>query len=100
MLYYHLIPQQVFGLPYINDTYSFKEFCISNVLYTFLLLQGLDMGGLQKEFFQLISEAVFDPSYGMFVTSEENRTIWINGMHHHLTKPVNAKDTFILRGGG
>ncbi|XP_072178584.1 probable E3 ubiquitin-protein ligase HERC4 [Diadema setosum] len=41
--------------------------------------QGLDMGGLQKEFFQLISEAVFKPSYGMFVTSEENRTIWING---------------------
>nr|XP_054753405.1 probable E3 ubiquitin-protein ligase HECTD2 [Lytechinus pictus] len=41
--------------------------------------QGLDMGGLQKEFFQLISEAVFNPSYGMFVSSEENRTIWING---------------------
>ncbi|XP_030851223.1 probable E3 ubiquitin-protein ligase HERC4 isoform X2 [Strongylocentrotus purpuratus] len=41
--------------------------------------QGLDMGGLQKEFFQLISEAVFNPSYGMFVSSSENRTIWING---------------------
>lgn len=41
--------------------------------------QGLDMGGLQKEFFQLISEAVFNPSYGMFVISEENMTVWING---------------------
>ncbi|XP_022089847.1 ubiquitin-protein ligase E3A-like [Acanthaster planci] len=41
--------------------------------------QGLDMGGLQKEFFQLITEAVFDPKYAMFTVLEESRTLWING---------------------
>ncbi|XP_072018753.1 probable E3 ubiquitin-protein ligase HECTD2 [Amphiura filiformis] len=41
--------------------------------------QGLDMGGLQKEFFQLIAESVFDPSYGMFTYSEESRNLLING---------------------
>ncbi|XP_066286892.1 probable E3 ubiquitin-protein ligase HECTD2 [Branchiostoma lanceolatum] len=41
--------------------------------------QGLDMGGLQKEFFQMITESVFDPNYGMFVYLEESRSLWING---------------------
>ena len=42
------------------------------------------MGGLQKEFFQLIAESVFDPAYGMFTYSEESRNLWINGMYHNL----------------
>ncbi|EDV24576.1 uncharacterized protein TRIADDRAFT_56514 [Trichoplax adhaerens] len=40
--------------------------------------QGLDMGGLQKEFFHLIVDCIFDPSYGMFTYIEESRKFWID----------------------
>ncbi|XP_062508661.1 probable E3 ubiquitin-protein ligase HECTD2 isoform X2 [Corticium candelabrum] len=40
--------------------------------------QGLDMGGLQKEFFHLIVDAVFDPAFGMFVYSDETHCFWFN----------------------
>lgn len=36
------------------------------------------MGGLQKEFFHLIVDCIFDPSYGMFKYIEESRTLWID----------------------
>ena len=32
--------------------------------------QGMDMGGLQKEFFQIIIDTVFNPDYGMFHPSQ------------------------------
>ncbi|XP_071801445.1 probable E3 ubiquitin-protein ligase HECTD2 [Asterias amurensis] len=54
--------------------------------------QGLDMGGLQKEFFQLITEAVFDPKYAMFTFVEESRTLWINGAS------LESRDEFELVG--
>ncbi|XP_071955318.1 probable E3 ubiquitin-protein ligase HECTD2 [Antedon mediterranea] len=41
--------------------------------------QGLDMGGLQKEFFQLLTASIFEPSYGMFLETDETRLLWING---------------------
>ncbi|XP_068730532.1 ubiquitin-protein ligase E3A-like [Montipora capricornis] len=40
--------------------------------------QGLDMGGLQKEFFHMIVEAIFDPGYGMFTYIEESQSVWLN----------------------
>jgi ubiquitin-protein ligase E3 A len=40
--------------------------------------QGLDMGGLQKEFFHLIVDAVFDPNYGMFIYLEDTHCFWFN----------------------
>ena len=36
------------------------------------------MGGLQKEFFHLIVDYIFDPSYGMFTYIEESRKLWID----------------------
>jgi ubiquitin-protein ligase E3 A len=38
----------------------------------FLGEEGIDQGGVQKEFFQLIVRSIFDPAYGMFVTTKEN----------------------------
>lgn len=35
--------------------------------------EGIDEGGLQKEFFQLIIEQLFDPQYGLFVFDEDSR---------------------------
>ncbi|KER27893.1 hypothetical protein T265_05172 [Opisthorchis viverrini] len=40
--------------------------------------QGVDEGGLSREFFQLIIEKVFDPVYGMFVANDELGTYWFN----------------------
>jgi ubiquitin-protein ligase E3 A len=40
--------------------------------------QGIDEGGLSKEFFQLIVEEIFNPDYGMFVHCPETHTFWFN----------------------
>ena len=40
------------------------------------------MGGLQKEFFHLIVDAVFDPAFGMFVYSDETHCFWFNSNEH------------------
>eukprot|EP01028_Stygiella_incarcerata_P003129 TRINITY_DN1593_c0_g1_i1.p1 TRINITY_DN1593_c0_g1~~TRINITY_DN1593_c0_g1_i1.p1 ORF type:complete len:683 (-),score=147.33 TRINITY_DN1593_c0_g1_i1:167-2215(-) len=39
---------------------------------------GVDAGGVQKEFFQIIVRKIFDPSFGMFTYSEETRSFWFN----------------------
>ncbi|KAJ8298474.1 hypothetical protein KUTeg_025005 [Tegillarca granosa] len=40
--------------------------------------QGLDEGGVSKEFFQLVIEEIFNPDFGMFTYSEETRQFWFN----------------------
>eukprot|EP00727_Mastigamoeba_balamuthi_P004670 m51a1_g14200 putative ubiquitin ligase (752) ;mRNA; r:138249-141205 len=39
---------------------------------------GLDHGGVQKEWFQLVIQSIFDPMFGMFVLNERTRTFWFN----------------------
>lgn len=38
--------------------------------------QGIDEGGVSKEFFQLIVEEIFNPDYGMFIYQEDTKTVW------------------------
>lgn len=40
--------------------------------------EGVDEGGVQKEWFQLLVKELFDPKYGMFIVDEETRTQWFN----------------------
>ncbi|XP_029050522.1 ubiquitin-protein ligase E3A isoform X1 [Osmia bicornis bicornis] len=40
--------------------------------------QGVDEGGVSKEFFQLIVEEIFNPDYGMFITQEDTQMTWFN----------------------
>lgn len=40
--------------------------------------QGIDEGGVSKEFFQLVIEQIFNPDYGMFQIQEETQTVWFN----------------------
>ncbi|CAD7081216.1 unnamed protein product [Hermetia illucens] len=40
--------------------------------------QGIDEGGVSKEFFQLIVEQIFNPDYGMFIYQEDTKTVWFN----------------------
>ncbi|XP_037810673.1 ubiquitin-protein ligase E3A isoform X2 [Lucilia sericata] len=40
--------------------------------------QGIDEGGVSKEFFQLIVEELFNPDFGMFTHQEDTNTMWFN----------------------
>lgn len=40
--------------------------------------QGIDEGGVSKEFFQLVVEEIFNPDYAMFVIQNETQTVWFN----------------------
>lgn len=40
--------------------------------------QGIDEGGVSKEFFQLVVEEIFNPDYGMFTLNEDMQTMWFN----------------------
>ncbi|KAI9478074.1 MAG: hypothetical protein EXX96DRAFT_619024 [Benjaminiella poitrasii] len=44
----------------------------------FLGEEGVDEGGVQKEFFQLIVREIFDPKYGLFTFNEESRLCWFS----------------------
>eukprot|EP00929_Paragymnodinium_shiwhaense_P025350 TRINITY_DN15354_c0_g1_i1.p1 TRINITY_DN15354_c0_g1~~TRINITY_DN15354_c0_g1_i1.p1 ORF type:complete len:941 (+),score=279.73 TRINITY_DN15354_c0_g1_i1:98-2920(+) len=39
---------------------------------------GMDEGGVQKEFFQLLVEQLYDPNYAMFNYNANNKTYWFN----------------------
>ncbi|GIQ85777.1 hypothetical protein KIPB_007506, partial [Kipferlia bialata] len=45
---------------------------------TFAGEPGIDQGGVSTEFFTLVTEALFDPTYGMFVYNQDTRVLWFN----------------------
>ncbi|KAI9498288.1 hypothetical protein BDB00DRAFT_755039 [Zychaea mexicana] len=49
--------------------------------------EGVDEGGVQKEFFQLVIRELFDPKYGMFIMNEESRLYWF------APNPAQDRDT-------
>lgn len=40
--------------------------------------EGVDEGGVRKEFFQILLRQLLDPSFGMFKYDEESRAMWFN----------------------
>ncbi len=46
---------------------------------------GLDMGGLTKEWFQLLIKSIFEPDNGMFVYHPHSRCYWfsLSASRHH-----------------
>lgn len=40
--------------------------------------EGVDEGGVRKEFYQLVTRQLLDPGYGMFKKMDESRCIWFN----------------------
>ena len=38
--------------------------------------QGVDAGGVKKEFFQLLMEKLLSPDYGLMVLDNESHTYW------------------------
>ncbi|CAF3739050.1 unnamed protein product [Adineta steineri] len=45
---------------------------------TFQNEEGLDAGGIRKEFFLLLTKEILNPIYGMFTVYEETNTIWFS----------------------
>ncbi|KAJ3123578.1 putative E3 ubiquitin-protein ligase HTD2 [Physocladia obscura] len=43
---------------------------------TFVGEEGIDDGGIQKEFFQMIVKQIFNPTHGMFQSDPESRLCW------------------------
>ena len=41
--------------------------------------EGVDEGGVQKEFFQVMCRRLLDVQYGMFVAQDDGRALWFNG---------------------
>lgn len=39
---------------------------------------GIDAGGVRKEYYQLLTKQLLDPSYGMFTYQEESKFLWFN----------------------
>jgi len=57
---------------------------------SFLNEPGLDMGGLTKEWFQLLVRNIFDPDNGMFVYHPNSRCYWFTLSKHVMTKLRSA----------
>ena len=47
--------------------------------------QGVDEGGVRKEFFILLIRQIFDPNYGMFSYNKKTRLYWFN---HYTFEPI------------
>ncbi|XP_014790908.1 ubiquitin-protein ligase E3A [Octopus bimaculoides] len=45
---------------------------------TLQICDGVDEGGVSKEFFQLVVEDIFNPDFGMFTYKEETGQYWFN----------------------
>ncbi|UJR08173.1 hypothetical protein I4U23_012446 [Adineta vaga] len=43
--------------------------------------EGLDAGGIRKEFFLLLTKEILNPKYGMFTVYEETNTIWFSDFY-------------------
>lgn len=57
--------------------------------------QGVDEGGVQKEFFQLLMRDMFDADYGMFKLDEETRVYWFRASKIDMTMEFELVGTMI-----
>ena len=62
----------------INAVESFSEKELSRkLMVTFKGEEGIDAGGVSREFFTLLTDEIFSPKYGMFVQTKDNY-YWFN----------------------
>ena len=62
----------------LNILYKSKMNLKKELKVKFIGEEGVDSGGVKKEFFQLIVRQIFDPAYSMFIYNSETRTYWFN----------------------
>jgi len=73
IIYDALVELEVISMEYPKDLKK-------QLVVEFAGEQGIDEGGVSKEFFQLIVEQIFNPDYGMFVNNADSNTVWFNSM--------------------
>eukprot|EP01113_Clastostelium_recurvatum_P027568 TRINITY_DN3328_c0_g1_i4.p1 TRINITY_DN3328_c0_g1~~TRINITY_DN3328_c0_g1_i4.p1 ORF type:complete len:788 (-),score=217.69 TRINITY_DN3328_c0_g1_i4:51-2093(-) len=64
----HLIRDALLALQATDPADLHKELKVQ-----FIGEEGIDQGGVQKEFFQLVVREIFDPQYGMFTTETDGK---------------------------
>ena len=81
-----------------DDSFCFlsnlkPEYARSQFLIKFKDEEGVDYGGVGKEWFHLLSSEIFKPSYGLFVVNNEINQLEIN-KHATFILPVSASFFF------
>ena len=73
-----------FSFPFLKNKFNFQV-AMENpsdlkkqLVVEFEGEQGIDEGGLSKEFFQLVIDQVFNPDYAMFAFNSDTRNFWFN----------------------
>eukprot|EP01041_Mallomonas_annulata_P011292 gene11292-23629_t len=69
----HMLQQTLYRLAHASDAELKKPL---KVIFTGE--EGIDEGGVRKEFFQLLTSQLFDIQFGMFMPVDENRSVWFN----------------------
>ncbi|CAF0994212.1 unnamed protein product, partial [Didymodactylos carnosus] len=63
----------------IGQLDKYKDEDLKKPLHVYFINEeGLDAGGVKKEFFLLLTKEILDPKYGMFTYYEETHTIWFS----------------------
>jgi ubiquitin-protein ligase E3 A len=62
----------------LNELSKIGKNLQSELKVKFVGEQGVDQGGVRKEFFILVIRQIFDPNYGMFNYNEKTRLYWFN----------------------
>ncbi len=57
-------------------TYTTTFGSMHAIQVTFMNEEGLDAGGVQKEFFMLLLQEILNPDFGMFVEDPESHLLW------------------------
>ncbi|CAD8051862.1 unnamed protein product [Paramecium sonneborni] len=68
----------------------------SKLLIVFKGEEGIDQGGLTREFFSLLTQKLFDIQFTMFVTRNNNTVLWFN--KYHLEMPIKFELIGMLLG--
>lgn len=68
-------------MQYIHLFYWNLSKCLfsrSQQVVEFVGEEGVDEGGVSKEFFQMVIEEILNPDYGMFIQHESTQSVWFN----------------------
>lgn len=57
--------------------------------------EGLDAGGVQKEFFMLLIQQILNPDFGMFVEDSESHLLWFRDQVCSLENGLNPSSMYV-----
>lgn len=62
---------------------------------TFQSEEGVDAGGVSREFFEILAKEMFNPNYALFMSTEDGCTFQVSIPLHFLTLLCSACDSFL-----